>query len=279
MLQCSTSPLELPHLKGWTVTSGASLVAQRLKCLPPMLETQFRSLGQEDPLEKEMVTHSSILAWRIPWTEKPGRLSPWGRKESDTTERLHLLTYSHIWLLVFIGDCSSVLSGLCFFFLIFPFILLKLFNQILYFSYRTHPKYITLYLTCAVLSHFSRVRLFVIPWTVCSLPGSSVHGILQARIQEWVAMPSLYLTWIEYLPIKPPTIWIISRIFSSAWPLLPKWALSLTVQQKRCEHKYLATVLYQKCDIQQCSLVVTTSGRMVCYTDSIYSNNKCQTTI
>ena len=47
---------------GW----GASPVAQRLKCLPPMWETQVRSLGREDPLEKEMVTHSSILAWRIP---------------------------------------------------------------------------------------------------------------------------------------------------------------------------------------------------------------------
>ena len=49
-------------------------MAQRLKCLPPMRETPVQSLGQEGPLEKEMVTHSSILAWRIPWTEKPGRL-------------------------------------------------------------------------------------------------------------------------------------------------------------------------------------------------------------
>ena len=64
----------------------SSLVAQRLKPLPPMSETQVRSLGREDPLEKEMVTHSSILAWRIPWTEKPGGLQSMGRKESDTTE-------------------------------------------------------------------------------------------------------------------------------------------------------------------------------------------------
>ena len=56
----------------------ASLVAQRLKHLPPMRETWVRSLGQEDPLGKEMVTHSSILAWRIPWTEKPGRLQSTG---------------------------------------------------------------------------------------------------------------------------------------------------------------------------------------------------------
>ena len=66
----------------------ASLVAQRLKRLPPVQESQVRSLGREDPLEKEMVTHSSILAWRLPWMEKPG-YNPPGRKESDTTERLH----------------------------------------------------------------------------------------------------------------------------------------------------------------------------------------------
>ena len=56
----------------------ASLVAQRLKRLPPMWEIRVQSLGQEDPLEKKMVTHSSILAWRIPWTEKPGRLQSSG---------------------------------------------------------------------------------------------------------------------------------------------------------------------------------------------------------
>ena len=53
------------------------MVAQRLKRLPGMRETQVRSLGWEDPL-KEMATHSSILAWRIPWTEEPGRLQSMG---------------------------------------------------------------------------------------------------------------------------------------------------------------------------------------------------------
>ena len=51
-----------------------------------MLETQVRSLGQEDPLEKEMATHSSILAWKIPWTDDLVGYSPWGHKESDMTE-------------------------------------------------------------------------------------------------------------------------------------------------------------------------------------------------
>ena len=49
-----------------------------VKCLPAMWETRVLSLGREDPLEKEMVTHSSILAWRIPWTEKPGRIQSTG---------------------------------------------------------------------------------------------------------------------------------------------------------------------------------------------------------
>ena len=56
----------------------ASLVAQRLNHLPPQRETWVRSLGQEDPLEKEMAIQSSILAWRIPWTEKPSRLQSTG---------------------------------------------------------------------------------------------------------------------------------------------------------------------------------------------------------
>ena len=66
---CNTLPLLLLR---------ASLVAQRLKRLTPKQETWVRSLGQEDPLEKEMATHSSILAWRISWTEEPGRLQSTG---------------------------------------------------------------------------------------------------------------------------------------------------------------------------------------------------------
>ena len=55
--------------------------------MPAMWETWVRSLGWEDPLEKEMATHSSILAWKIPWTEEPGGLHSNGVAESDTTER------------------------------------------------------------------------------------------------------------------------------------------------------------------------------------------------
>ena len=64
-------------------------MAQRVKRLPAVWETGVRSLGREDPLEKEMTAHSSIPAWRVPWTEQPVDYSSWGHKESDTTEQLH----------------------------------------------------------------------------------------------------------------------------------------------------------------------------------------------
>ena len=62
--------------------------ALAVKRLPEMRETQVQSLRWENPLEKEMATHFSILAWRTPWTEEPGGHSPWGHKELDMMERL-----------------------------------------------------------------------------------------------------------------------------------------------------------------------------------------------
>ena len=61
-------------------------MAEMIKNLPAMWETWVQCLGWEDSSEKEMTTHSSILAWRIPWTEEPGRYSLWGCKELEMTE-------------------------------------------------------------------------------------------------------------------------------------------------------------------------------------------------
>ena len=61
-------------------------MAQTVKSLPAMQETQVQFLGREDPLEKGMATHSSILVWRIPWTEEPGGLQSMGSQESYMTE-------------------------------------------------------------------------------------------------------------------------------------------------------------------------------------------------
>ena len=73
----------------------ASLVVKAVKNPPSMQETQILSLGWEDLLEKGMASHSSILVWRILWTEEPGGLySPWDRKESDMTEQLTLSLFS-----------------------------------------------------------------------------------------------------------------------------------------------------------------------------------------
>ena len=62
-------------------------VAQTVKNPPEMQETWVRSLGREDPLEEDVATHASILAWRVPGTEEPGELQSMGSKESDTTQR------------------------------------------------------------------------------------------------------------------------------------------------------------------------------------------------
>ena len=90
-------------------------LVQRLKHLPAMWETWVRSLGREDPLEKEMATHSSVLAWRIPWMEEPGGLQSTGRKESDSTEWLHF-HFHHLLLKIILPPstcfCNSVKNNL-----------------------------------------------------------------------------------------------------------------------------------------------------------------------
>ena len=85
----------------------ASLIAQSVKNLPAVKETQVQFLGWKDPLEKETATHSSILAWRIPWIEEPGGLhSPWGRQSGDLVTKPP--QHHHKYALPF---CSGVLLG------------------------------------------------------------------------------------------------------------------------------------------------------------------------
>ena len=69
--------------------SRASLIAQLVKSLPAMQQTQVRFMGWEDPLEEELITYSSILAWRISWTKEHSRLQSMGSQESDMTESQH----------------------------------------------------------------------------------------------------------------------------------------------------------------------------------------------
>ena len=87
---------EAPFTSSW-LWIGASLVAQLVKNPSVVRETWARSLGWEDPLEKEMAPHSSTLAWKIPWTEKPGRLQAMGsqRDRHDWVTSLSLFTFMH----------------------------------------------------------------------------------------------------------------------------------------------------------------------------------------
>ena len=77
-----------------------------VKRLPTVLETHVRSLGGEDPLEKEMATHSSTVAWKIPWTEEPGRLQSMESQELDTTEQLHTYTHTHGCVCILVYVCN-----------------------------------------------------------------------------------------------------------------------------------------------------------------------------
>ena len=88
---------EFLQVKYESSLNNCHLVAQRLKQLPGMQETRVRSLGREDPLEKEMATHSSTLAWRIPWREEPGRLQSMGSQRvghNRATSHLHTRDYT-----------------------------------------------------------------------------------------------------------------------------------------------------------------------------------------
>ena len=79
------NPRNIEYLWQKVYSKWASLIAQSVKNLPAMQKTWVQFLGREDPLEKEMATHSSILAWRIPWTEEPSRLQSMGLQELDMT--------------------------------------------------------------------------------------------------------------------------------------------------------------------------------------------------
>ena len=93
---CDWQGLNLQNLQT-AHASRASLVAQTVKRWPTMWETWVQSLGWEDPLEKEMATHSSTLAWKIPWTEEPGRLQSTGLQRTG-----------HDWVTSLSTSCSSI---------------------------------------------------------------------------------------------------------------------------------------------------------------------------
>ena len=134
--------------------------------LPAVQETWVQSLSQKHPLEKEVATHSSILVWRIPWTEELGQLQSMGSEESDTTEMTQY-RQQHASLLCPLSP--RVCSNLC-----------PLDHYAIDLKLTQYHNYVH---EC-VLRHV----LFCYNPMDWSSPGSSVHGIFQARILEWVAI-------------------------------------------------------------------------------------------
>ena len=124
-----------------------------------MRETRVRSLGWEDPLEKEMAIHSRTIAWKIPWTEEPSSLQSMGRKESDTTEWLHF-HFSFLYILN-----SHTHFGLFLYFL-FPF-----------FDMIVNGKY----LTVAVIIIMSPVFYSISPLIDCLDKSRHVYGVKTLR--------------------------------------------------------------------------------------------------
>ena len=152
-------------------------MAQMVRSLPAMQETWVRFLGWEDPLEKERATHSSTLAWKIPWTEEHGRLhSPWGRKGHDFTSLSLLLLLS----------CFSCVQ-LC----VTPETAAHEAALSLGFSGKNTGVGCHFLLQCIKVKRESEVAQSCPTLSNpmdCSLPGSSVHGIFQARVLEWAAI-------------------------------------------------------------------------------------------
>ena len=134
-------------------------MAQTVKCLSTMRETQIRSLGWEDPLEKEMASHSRTIAWKIPWTEEPGGLQVHGASESrrDTAERAEQ------------QQRQKPLSGA------------------LSCKWAERPEAI-FHKGVQSESEVTQSCPTLCNPMDCSLPGSSVRGIFQAIVLEWLAI-------------------------------------------------------------------------------------------
>ena len=191
------------------------MVAQMVRRLPAMRETQVRSLGQEDLLEKGMATHSSTLAWKILCTEEPGGYSPWGRKESDMTERLHFnqinepLSASPISYLRTGGIVSSS---------IFPDLPSSPISQHLLIKNQEYQWMMTYHslspgkIAIVIVQSLSRVQLSVTPWTAAgckvSLPSLSLR----------VCSNSCPLSWWYHPTISSPAAHFSS--FPQSFPVL-----------------------------------------------------------
>ena len=201
-----------------------------------MPETWVLSLGWEDPLEKGTATSSSILVWKIPWTEEPGKLQSMESQRAGQDWAAD--TFTTCWV--------SFTEGCCWFLRLFHVVLehIFVFWEIVFFFFHFNPNSLKQFSTDEAAICFSpstcqngkeivfhserkvkmkllsRVSLFETPWTVCSLPGSTIHGIFQARILEWVAISfsrrsSQPRDWaqVSHIAGRRFTVWATREVF------------------------------------------------------------------
>ena len=143
-----------------TVPNGSEV--KNLPITSETQETRVQSLGREDPLQEEMATHSSILAWTIPWTEEPGKLQSKGHEESNTQTRLSNQARTH--------TCTLEKEG-----------------YLIAHSVLTGSGALSSQRMCGCVLVAQSCPTLCDP-VDCSPPGSSVHEIFQARVLEWVAI-------------------------------------------------------------------------------------------
>ena len=144
-----------------------------VKNLPAKQEMWIRSLGQEDSLEKEMTTHSSTLAWEIPWTEESGRLQSIGLQRVGHDLACPTITITIVFSRLLRTSRQQVCS--------FPGVLARMLDPM---SQENALSQFTLACSCLV----AKLCPTLCDPMDCNLPGSSDHGIFQARVQEWVAI-------------------------------------------------------------------------------------------
>ena len=179
-----------------------------IKNLPIMQETQVWSLGWEDPLEEEMTNHSSILAWRIPWTEEPGGLQSMELQRVEQDWETYTHTHTHT------VDLQCCVTLRC---------TAQWFKHIFVSMYLFIPFHIlSSYATAATAKSLQSCPTLCDP-TDGSPPGSPIPGILQARTLEWVAI-SFSNAWKWEVKLKLLSrVWLLATPWTAATRLLCPW--------------------------------------------------------
>ena len=174
----------------------------------PLQETQVWSLGWEDPLEEEMTNHSSILAWRIPWTEEPGGLQSMELQRVEQDWETYTHTHTHT------VDLQCCVTLRC---------TAQWFKHIFVSMYLFIPFHIlSSYATAATAKSLQSCPTLCDP-TDGSPPGSPIPGILQARTLEWVAI-SFSNAWKWEVKLKSLSrVWLLATPWTAATRLLCPW--------------------------------------------------------